>query len=68
MGPGHTLTLRKGGRARAYVEMDRARCDFKKSNAGSLRVKVGWASANVTTTGQACLDHGAIVRVGPFRR
>jgi hypothetical protein len=48
--------------------MGRARCDFKKSNASSLRVKVGWASASVTTGGEACLDNGGVVLVGPFRR
>lgn len=67
-GPGHTLMLRRGERARAQVEMGRARCDFKKSNAGSLPVKVGWASASVTTGGEACLDNGSVVLVGPFRR
>jgi hypothetical protein len=65
-GPGHTLTLRPGERARAHVEMGRARCDFKKSNAGSLRVKFGWAAASVTTGGEACLDNGGVVLVGPF--
>jgi hypothetical protein len=67
-GPGQTLTLRRGERAHANVEMDRALCDFRKSNAGSLRVKVGWASASITTGGEACLVNGAVVLVGPFRR
>jgi hypothetical protein len=67
-GPGRSLTLHQGERVYAYVEMGRAPCNFEKSNAGTLRVEVGWASARVTTGGEACLDAGAVVLVGPFRR
>lgn len=66
--PARALMLRQGERARASVEMSRARCDFRKANAGSLQVEVGWAHASVTTGGQACLDNGAVVLIGAFRR
>lgn len=67
-GPGQILRLAQGQTVRAHVLMMRGTCDYRKSDAATLAVRIGWATRSVTTTGEACLREGATVAVGPFER
>ena len=67
-GFGRAVKLAPGGRARAHVLMMRGRCDFRKSDAATLMVRIGWWNRSVVTSGEACRREGATVAVGPFER
>jgi Protein of unknown function (DUF4232) len=66
--PGRILTLAPGQKVKAFVLMSRAACNFRKSDAATLAVRIGWFRRSVTTRGEACLREGATVFVGPFQR
>jgi hypothetical protein len=67
-GPGRVFVLQPQRTLRAHVLMERGYCDYRKSNAATLIVQVGWAKQSVPLSGEACLDKGATVALGPFER